>query len=590
MDTITIWTANTVVEDKTDLVEDILVARGIERPAMFLSPNTFYNEIDPAEFKNMAEAVDCVLQHQDKRILVVFDVDVDGITSGTIVYKSLTDLGWENIDWVIGDGKRHGIEQYGVEYLSGYDIIIACDSLSNEYDTYEALHKAGTAVVLLDHHSADKTSEHAFVVNSEMHDSPNASLSGAGVAWKFVCLLYDRLEKDPPPYADLAAIGLVADMMDMSVIDNRVICDKGFNTLENMGVDYILGQNPFNAESVSFTIAPLVNACQRMGENELAASLFMETNRKKMPSIKKKMEAAKTNQKNQVAELMQALDIVVSENGFMIGIMPKESNRHLTGLVANAFCGDQNINTIILYDNDDSDEYSGSLRGVDGFSFKDIINSTALATAEGHQAAAGIRLLKKDLQAFQEALQQTFADFEYVPPMKEYDCDLSATDLSLPLVKSIIYANRITGTGFPRLTFKFTDIQAASVDYLGKQQNHTKIIDRHKGFEFIKWNDTNPVDDYDFNKTKTFTVIGTPSINNFRGQEKVQCIAEVVDYDLDEEMVLREYLRNAEDIVQQITDEYDFTDETQRIIVKTMLLEQAYKQIEKYKGRQHIDY
>ena len=91
----------------------------------------------------MNEAVDMLVHaiNKDYKILVVLDTDVDGIMSGSMVYRYLTEVAPKfssyEVSWVIGNGKAHGLEQYGIEYLSKFDLIIACDSLSNEFDIYE---------------------------------------------------------------------------------------------------------------------------------------------------------------------------------------------------------------------------------------------------------------------------------------------------------------------------------------------------------------------------------------------------------------------------------------------------------------------
>lgn len=551
------WKTRMKIGEKKSLIPDILRARGIKDPNSFLYPSTYYNEISPYEFKNMDRAVACTKKHlaDKKKILVIFDVDVDGITSGSITYRALRDIE-ANIDWIIGDGKKHGVSQHGIEKLSQYDLVIACDSLSNEYVFYEQLYATGTHLILLDHHHADKESDYAIVVNSEMFDSPNTSLSGAGVAWKFSCALYDEMGLDEPELADIASVGLIADVMDMSVIDNRVICDKGFNKVRNRGLKFLLGKEKMTSDFISYELAPLINACNRMNKNEISARFFLEDNKTELYNIKREMEKCKRDQKKEVNYIVDHVDIQKDvKDNFILTIMGEDKNPNHSGLVGNKLAEKYGIPTIILYDDPEKQDYTGSIRAPNEMPLKDIIKSTGFANAEGHQGAAGIWFDKNNLEQFQVILAEKIADTDFEIAVPTADCELEEKDVTNVLLNEIAYANRITGNGFPKISFLFMNVEPYTVDYLGKEMIHTKIVGKSKGMEFVKWNDTDPVDNFGINKYKTFDIIGTPYINNFAGKKTKQCIIDHIYYEKEEVNSEMKAFYNLEEKVEKVLDD-----------------------------------
>lgn len=91
----------------------------------------------PRKFAHLERAVSRVgnrlLGHGS--ILVVADVDADGVTSGAIIYNALWNcLPYKcTLEIVVGSGKQHGITQH-LDYIldSRFDMVIACDSGSDE--------------------------------------------------------------------------------------------------------------------------------------------------------------------------------------------------------------------------------------------------------------------------------------------------------------------------------------------------------------------------------------------------------------------------------------------------------------------------
>jgi single-stranded-DNA-specific exonuclease len=182
----------------------------------------------------MKKAVDILhetLKDAESNILVVVDSDLDGYTSGAIILSLLNQISkGQDIDYVLHPGKEHGIELKDIP--EDTDLIIVPDAGSSQKAEHLKLLSKGTKVIILDHHEVENDFEYGeyindiALVNSQL-DYPNPALSGAGVALKFVqayCQTYG-IQLPKKAYA-LAACGIVADVMDISSLENKQIISK----------------------------------------------------------------------------------------------------------------------------------------------------------------------------------------------------------------------------------------------------------------------------------------------------------------------------------------------------------------------------
>lgn len=512
---------------------EIFKERGIaeEDIPLFMKPREFTTEVvHYSMIHNMKKAVDLAVSHiqNEDNVLVIADVDTDGVTSGAIVYNALRMCGTvdfeDKIDIIVGEGKHHGVAQHLQNIIGKYDLIIACDSGSNEYDVYQKLHEQGSDIILLDHHGADHETEHAVVVNTEMYPLEKSQLSGAGVCLKFVEGLSEFYDVAIP--YDLAAVGIIADMMDMRCEDNRAICVDGFCQLRNNGIKAALQGYEFNSTSVRFSIAPLVNAAQRMGENKLALDLFLNTTApERCEEIVKLLKECKIEQKERVEEaLMRA---VIKDKGKYIVATLKhnEKSEGLSGLIATRISKDDQKSVVFLQDA--GDEWRGSIRAYGVPNLKTLINETGLATSEGHEEAAGIAINKRNLNDFLlslgKALPTTQRQTIIVDAELNGVCDLTLADVAV-----IDEINEVTGEGFEPITVMISGVKPDGIFAMGRK--HTRI--QCGDVVLLKWNDTKPVQDWGRNKWRSFDIIGEPTLSRYRGKEEINIIIKEIDYEV----------------------------------------------------------
>lgn len=515
--------------NKIDLLE-ILKARGIkdEDIPLFIWPEKFAKEVEPDCFYGLRDAVKRTFQAilNNGSIMVVADVDADGVTSGAIVYNALYNYihSLKRLDIVVGNRKVHGLAQH--EIFSDYDLVIACDSGSDEYEYYKQSYACDTEIVILDHHKADHISEYAYIVNPEMNPVKNSCLSGSGVCLKFVEMLSEDWEFGRIPY-DLATVGIIADMMDMRYEDNRAICMKGFDDVQNKGIKAALRGYQFNSDSVKFSIAPLVNAAQRMNRNDLALELFLDTTtQERCEKIVEELKACKAEQKVYVEEGVKRANIVEHDKFVFASIEQNEKLDGLSGLMATMISKDYQKPTIFL--REEGDTWRGSIRTYGVPNLKTIINETNLAVSDGHEEAAGIRVEKENVQKFISELEKNLPDVQSKKIIVDVELD-DLEELTLSNVEKIDKINEITGECFEPITIMVSGIEPDKVSILNGK--HSKIICGN--ITLLLWNNTKPVDDWPRNKWRCFDIVGVPTISRYRMKDEINVIVSDIYYEVE---------------------------------------------------------
>ena len=268
----------------TSAIEQVLLNRGITDVAHYL--NTVDTDIlSPLGLDNMKKGAELLVSHiaQGSKVYVIVDSDCDGYTSAALLINYLNNLFpafvQNNISYGMHTGKQHGIV---LDMLpNDVKLVIAPDSASSDYEQHEELSKRGVDVLVIDHHEAPEISQYACVINNQLCDYANKTLSGVGVVYKFCSYLDQLMNTDyANHYLDLVALGMVADMMDLREFETKHLINVGLKNIANpyfkgmtIKNEYSLGGKvtPFG---VAFYIAPYVNAVTRSGTMDEKIVLF----------------------------------------------------------------------------------------------------------------------------------------------------------------------------------------------------------------------------------------------------------------------------------------------------------------------------
>lgn len=231
---------------ESNFLEELLYDRGIitsENKEKFLQP-TIENELSPMLLDNIVEAADLLEYHlkNGSKIYLIVDSDVDGFVSSSALYNYIMENYKQiypnfKIKCHIPSGKEHGLETLmkDLSIEKKYDLILLPDAGSNDVEEHKILHEMGYDIICLDHHLVTKISKDAIIVNNQSSEKyDNKSLCGAGVVYKFLEVLDNRNGwKSAQKYLDIVSLGLVADVMNLTTLENRWLCSCGLSHISN---------------------------------------------------------------------------------------------------------------------------------------------------------------------------------------------------------------------------------------------------------------------------------------------------------------------------------------------------------------------
>lgn len=477
-----------------EVIDTIFEQRGIEDPEHFFNPTV--DDMLPLDaLKNIDRAYELVKKHLNGDIRVLWDVDVDGVTSGAIMTKYLRDMGAAPKPY-INDGKAHGLLRQDIERFSGADLLIIVDSLDADCSQYKKISAAGTDIIVLDHHyvSSEQPYEQYITLVSSQVDYDNPALSGAGVVWKF-CKYIDDIEVTDfaDKYLDLAASGLVADMMDMTSMENRYIVNEGLKQINCLAIKKIIGSFEFNSTAIAFSISPLVNAAMRTNNSQLALDAFMAEENKEVLACVKALKNCRELQNEEVESLMP--DVVrqceeqIDEKIMTVFI---DTPYGISGLFGNKLLEKYQRPLLIL--KDCGDTWAGSMRAVGVDDFRKMIEESKLAEAKGHELASGVEIPKKNFKKFINYMKKTLDKIE---PKVEVTVDirLNIEDVTRSLIDKIKLIDKVSGTGFKPIRAYIDGI----CDYeIGQMSDYKHLVIKPQPYIYvIKWNFDGDFEEYE---------------------------------------------------------------------------------------------
>ena len=447
----------------TPLTAAVLVARGIDTPQaaarrLSADPREMH---DPFLLAGMERAVAVIrgAVERGERIVVYGDYDVDGITATCILVDYLRSCG-ADCEYYIPNrlSEGYGLTRAAMEQLhqAGTRLIVTVDSGVTADEEVAMAHEFGMQVVITDHHEChDALPAAAAVVDCKRQDCayPFTSLAGVGVAFKLVCALAGESGAMLERYADLLALGTVADVMPI-VDENRVFVAAGLQKMEqtgNIGLEMLLREagmknKRLTSSTISFVLAPRINAAGRMGKAELAAELFLTRDPVRAQSLAAELceqNKRRQNEENQI--LNEALVRLRTEYNPMedkiIVLAGKGWHHGVIGIVCSRLC-DRYGCPVVLIALDENGVGKGSGRSVKGFNLFEALTGCEelLERYGGHELAAGLTVDGAHIEALRARLRAyaenhvTMAD---LVPQLRIDCMIEPEWITLENIRAL---------------------------------------------------------------------------------------------------------------------------------------------------------
>ncbi len=450
--------------------------------------------IDPFLLPDMDKAVERINEaiFDGERICVYGDYDCDGVTSTTILYSYLEAQG-ADVTYMLPERERdgYGLSNQVVDRIAatGTKLIITVDNGISSVEEAKYIKEKGMELVVTDHHlEGDELPDCVAVVDPHRNDKdcPFEDYAGCGVALKLCCAMEGSDEEVMQEFADIAALGTVADMVPL-VGENRKIVLYGLkllNTYRKPGIEAILekaglSEKTLDSTSISFGIAPRINAAGRMGTAERALDLLLADDpysASEMAEEVNVMNSQRHSEEDKIfteaiaylqdhPELAHMPILVVSGKGWHEGVL---------GIVASKLLERYLRPVIVLTDK--GDLCKGSARSIEGFSIYDAMNSCRdmLNTFGGHELAAGMSIKTEWLDEFREKINEYAYENASVYPETRIDCKLNPAGLSMDVLDSIRMMEPF-GTGNTSPVFGLYGVVIDSVQGMGNEGRHKRL-------------------------------------------------------------------------------------------------------------------
>ena len=482
---------------KSKLITRLLLNRGIDtRKKVEKFLNTSENDLlDPFLFENMEKVVERikVAKLKKEKIVIYGDYDVDGISGVAYLVIMLRKLGL-NIDYYIPNRVHEGfgINRSTLNFLKRRDtkLFITVDISINSREEIMLLKKNGIDIIVTDHHRQTTICDEMEIltINPKISKSyPNKYLSGAGVAFKVACAIYERFgmsKKILYDYLDIVMIGTVADVVPM-VNENRFIIKKGLNNIKKTkikGLKYIINYlkiNPKNitTSDIGFLIAPIFNALGRIDNSKIVVNFFIQEDDFKLISIIEEMKKANKIRRYLENEIYNEIEEKIQRLNRPKYIFMKSRSWHsgVVGVVCSRISIKYNIPVILVSIKNGYGK--ASCRSIEGINIFDMLKeiSTKLERFGGHDLAAGFLVSEKYLFEVERYLRQKLVrkNREDVEKILNVDSWLNIKSINK---KKLCDINRLAPFGLdnPEPNFIDTEVEFIGISKFGINNRHFK--------------------------------------------------------------------------------------------------------------------
>ena len=316
---------------------------------------------------------------------------------------------------------------------------------------------------------------------------------------------------------DLVALGTIADIVPLTN-ENRTLVQCGLSILnknysKRLGLFYIfeefLRNKTISAKSISWNVAPILNAAGRMGQASVAANLLLAEDKynagnffvelKKLNAERKELQNENIKQFNIL--LKQQCDI---ENDNILVVSAGNLSHGVTGIVASQMVKMYGKPVILFIEDTQKKEATGACRSIDGFDMVSALDKTKdlLIKFGGHNQAAGLTIEIDKLDEFRNRIKQIAKDSisnEMVTKKINVDCELKITEINRKTYNDLLLMEPF-GAANTSPIFLLKNVSFEEVAVIGQTQEHLRLKICKDGISVpaVFWGAAKYVDDFGY--------------------------------------------------------------------------------------------
>ena len=464
----------------------------------------------PFLLKDIDKAVERleIAKEKGEPVWIYGDYDVDGITSVSLCYLALKELGYNVKYYIPLRDEGYGLNIEALNYIKseGGTLTITVDCGISSHKEIAHANEIGIDIIVTDHHEINNGNPPAFaVINPKREDNEYKFkyLAGVGTAFFLISALFEKnnLKDELYKYLDIVAIGTVADIVPL-LKENRIFVKEGLEYLRRskwLGINMLIKKifedyetRKFNTYDIGFIIAPIFNAAGRLEDAKRAVELFIERDHRICSTIISEL-LSKNSERKEIQEdifqkavekienekLYENAVLIVGEEGFHHGVI---------GIVASKILDRYYKPTIIMEIKKDEGIATASCRSIEGFNIIEALNnfSDLLLKYGGHSGAAGFSIKIENIPEFSKKLneyaEKTISDIAFVKPIK-IDKPLAFYKISYDFLDKISLLEPF-GFGNSSPIFSLNNCQFDNLRLIGKDRKHIMMNIIKDGQEF----------------------------------------------------------------------------------------------------------
>jgi len=548
------------------ILKRLYAARGVTSDEQLAY--TLKHLASPMGMRGIGRAVELLARAitEKQSVMILGDFDADGATSTAVAMLGLGMMGLERVDFRVpsrfadGYGLTPGIIDRLKEDGALPDLLVTVDNGIAAVDGVRAAKELGIAVVVTDHHLAgDVLPDADAIVNPNQPDCTFLSKHAAGVGVMFYVLtaLRKHLREnnqlpDPQPnlgsLLDLVALGTVADVVPLDH-NNRIFVEQGLRRIRQgearpgiLALLEVAGRDhaEISSTDLGFVVGPRLNAAGRLDDMSVGIACLLADSpdealrlARELDTFNRERRTIEKDMKAQAQDLLASMSLDLAGLPWGLALFDTDWHQGVIGILAARIREQTHRPTIAFAPDDNGVDIKGSARSIPGLHIRDVLavvdarHPGMMKKYGGHAMAAGMTLLRDDLDAFSDAFDRAVRDTlraEDLEAAITTDGPLNSEELHLDTAALLKRAGP-WGQHFPEPLFD-GNFRVVSQRIVG--ENHLKLVmqpeDGGAIIDGIAFNTGPEVPDY----TRTGArVVYKPDANTFRGRTNLQLL---IDY------------------------------------------------------------